>query len=97
MALWKRDPRVMATQRAAELVSHSFGSPATAETEADFELAADADEFVAAVLGGLRRDGISTSAVLWGRTLGPSLLSADGITDDQRAAVRGLLDVLASW
>ncbi|WP_448630641.1 hypothetical protein [Cellulomonas soli] len=97
MAWWQSDPRVAATHRATDLVGRAFGSPATAESAVEFELAADADELVDAVLGGLRRNGISTSAVLWGRTLGASLLGKDGITDDQVAAVRGLIDVLARW
>gem|GEM_PF-3067474 len=91
-----RDPRVHETQRATALVDRAFGSPALAASD-DFDKAADADELVAAVLGGLRRDGIATASVLGGLGLAGALLERDDLTAAQRSAVVGLVTVLRQW
>ncbi|WP_217616540.1 hypothetical protein [Cellulomonas sp. GbtcB1] len=87
---------VRETQAALAAVDRAFGSPADA-TDADFEAAVEADTLQAAVAGGLRRDGMGTSGVLFGKESCRELLRRTDLRPPQREAVARMLSVLERW
>lgn len=88
------------TQRALSLVEEAFGRPVdNLDSDAAYDLAVAADELVSVVFGGLRRDGISTTAFNAGIELARELQRAidEAGNTPQKRALANLVDSLRAW